>query len=228
MILSPSLLACDPGKIAEQMALAEAGGAGRWHLDIMDGHFVDNLSYGANVCSGLAAHTSMPIDAHLMVSDPAKHIVPFINAGAASVTIHIETGDDGYISGLLQKIRSYDVLSGISLNPSTPVERLASVLPFADIALLMSVVPGKGGQSFLPGSLKRLARLRMLADSVNPSCQLQIDGGITLENASDSINAGADVLIAGSSVFGVSDITKRCREFLQRCFKDVTKPSSYL
>ncbi|MCL2082529.1 MAG: ribulose-phosphate 3-epimerase [Oscillospiraceae bacterium] len=214
-VLVPSLLACDPGCIAKQMQLAEQGGAARWHLDIMDGHFVENLSYGVHVCQGLGKYTSLPIDAHLMVTNPASHIYPFIQAGARSVTIHSEAGAGSELRALLKDIRKAGRLSGISLCPGTPVEDLCGVLPYSDIALLMSVHPGKGGQKFLPGSLGRIAQLRELIDKINPGCELQVDGGITMENAVMCVRSGASALIAGSSVFGVQDIAQRCRDFCE-------------
>ncbi len=212
-ILAPSLLACDPGHMAQQMQEAERGGARRWHLDIMDGHFVENLSYGPHVCRGLKKYTALPFDAHLMVARPANHAEAFWEAGAASITIHAETDGIDENCALLEKIRRAGCLSGISICPETPVDSLTDILPHCDIALLMSVCPGKGGQPFLPGSLVRLEQLRRLSDRVSPECELQIDGGITLENVGAVAAAGADVLVAGSSVFGADDIARCCRAF---------------
>jgi ribulose-phosphate 3-epimerase len=207
-------LAADPGRLAEQMAAAERGGAAEWHLDVMDGRFVPNLSFGPHVCKGLLRHTSLPVNAHLMVAEPQLFIDAFLEAGASSVVIHAEAGGSKTISEMLTRIRDGGAIPGISLNPETAVEAVVPYLPLVDRVLLMSVEPGFGGQAFLPGSIGRLRALRAIADNENPAVQIQLDGGVTLAHVKAALEAGADILIAGSAVFAAPDIEARCREFL--------------
>jgi ribulose-phosphate 3-epimerase len=212
-ILEPSLLAADPGRLAEQMAEAELGGALEWHFDVMDGHFVPNLSFGPHVCKGLLRHTKLPINAHLMVAEPQLFACDFLNAGASSVVIHVETGTPEILAETLTRIRGGGAVPGIALNPGTAVEAVLPYLPLVDRVLLMSVEPGFGGQAFIPGSIGRLRSLRALLDKENPAVRIQLDGGVTLAHTEDAVKAGADILIAGSAVFAAPDIEARCREF---------------
>ncbi|MCL1806191.1 MAG: ribulose-phosphate 3-epimerase [Oscillospiraceae bacterium] len=213
--LEPSLLAADPGFLAEQMKQAERGGALMWHLDVMDGHFVPNLSFGPHICAGLKIHTQLPIDVHLMVSNPSRLIDPFLEAGASSVILHVELADSEPIPQMLREIRLAGAVPAISLNPKTPLELIEPYLLMVGRVLLMSVEPGYGGQTFLPGSIDRVRELRERIGRVNPDVEIQLDGGVTLENAKAAAEAGADILIAGSAVFEASDIEARCRKFLE-------------
>jgi ribulose-phosphate 3-epimerase len=201
--------------MAEQMAEAERGGASLWHLDIMDGHFVPNLSYGPHVCAGLRKYTSLPIDAHLMVKNPSRFTEPFLRAGAAFVTLHAEVADTEPIPQLLCEIKKAGATPGISLNPKTPLEAVAPYFQHVGLVLLMSVEPGYGGQAFIPESIGRLRELRAMINRADPDIILQIDGGVTLENAKAAAEAGADILVAGSAVFAAPDIEKRCRAFME-------------
>ncbi|MDR0325354.1 MAG: ribulose-phosphate 3-epimerase [Oscillospiraceae bacterium] len=212
-ILEPSLLASDPGRLAEQMARAARGGAAMWHLDVMDGHFVPNLSFGPHICAGLLKHTSLPIDVHLMVEKPSRFIDPFLHAGASSVILHVEVRDSEPIPQMLREIKEAGATPAVSLRPQTPLEMLEPYLPLVGRVLLMSVEPGYGGQTFLPGSLERARALRAMIDRVSPGIQLQMDGGVTLDNAGSILEAGVDILIAGSAVFDAPDIEARCEEF---------------
>lgn len=212
-LLAPSLLACDPGNMAGHMAAAAAGGATLWHLDIMDGHFVPNLSFGPHICAGLKRHTALPLDAHLMVQYPSAFVEPFLKAGAACVNVHVETETVEILQNLLRAIRDWEAKPAVTLKPGTPVSAVLPYVKLVDMVLLMSVEPGYGGQSFMPQSLPRARELRALLDRENPVCDLQIDGGITLENVRDAKAAGVNVFVAGSSVFGAPDIAARCREF---------------
>jgi ribulose-phosphate 3-epimerase len=193
------------------MAAAERGGAAEWHLDVMDGHFVPNLSFGPHVCKGLRRHTPLPINAHLMVAEPRLFIESFLEAGASSIVIHAETGN---IEEALKMIRRGGAIPGIAVNPKTPVEAVEPYLPLVGRVLLMSVEPGFGGQPFIPESLERLRVLRERINNENPGIQIQLDGGVTLTHVKEAIEAGADILIAGSAVFGAPDIESRCREFM--------------
>jgi ribulose-phosphate 3-epimerase len=214
VILAPSILAADPGRLADQMKQAARGGAAMWHLDVMDGHFVPNLSFGPHICAGLRRYTELPFDAHLMVDNPSRLIEPFITAGASSVVLHVELGDSVPIPQMLREIKAAGALPTVSLCPQTPPEAVGPYLPLVGRVLLMSVEPGYGGQPLLPGSLERVRALRAIIDRFDPGIQLQLDGGVTPENAGDMIRAGADVLIAGSAVFDAPDIEARCREFI--------------
>ncbi len=210
--LEPSLLAADPYCLAGQMDAAARGGARAWHLDIMDGHFVPNLSFGPHICEGICGHTEFPVTAHLMVQNPSKFVNLFLNAGATAVLVHTETEQDA-LPELLKTIRDAGAAPGIVLCPITPVEAVLPYLALVSRVLLMSVVPGHGGQALLPESYGRIRALRSLLDREAPTVSLMLDGGITLENAPNLLDAGVDVLVAGSAVFGAHDIEARCREF---------------
>ncbi|MCL2003992.1 MAG: ribulose-phosphate 3-epimerase [Oscillospiraceae bacterium] len=214
-LIEPSLLAADPGRLAEQMALAERGGAGMWHFDVMDGHFVPNLSFGPHICAGLHRYTKLPIDVHLMVDNPSRIIDPFLAAGAASLVLHVEVHDKEPLSQMLREIRAAGAVPAVALNPRTPPEAAAQYLPLVDRVLVMAVEPGYGGQELLPDSYERVRAVRALANRVRPNLQIQIDGGVTKQNAPSILEAGADILIAGSAVFDAPDIEARCREFAE-------------
>lgn len=213
-ILEPSLLAADPGRLAEQMEQAERGGAKMWHLDVMDGHFVPNLSFGPHICDGLRRYTALPIDVHLMVEAPSRFIDPFLEAGASSVALHAEAKDSEPVPQMLREIKRAGAVPAVALRPQTPLEMIEPYLPLVERVLLMSVEPGYGGQTILPGSLDRARALRSMLDRVNPGIRIQLDGGVTTDNAGAILEAGVDILIAGSAVFDAPDIKARCREFL--------------
>lgn len=215
ILLEPSLLAADPGRLAEQMGQAERGGASLWHLDVMDGHFVPNLSFGPHICAGLKSHSALPINAHLMVKEPSRFADAFLAAGASSVIVHVETETQSALMSLLRSIRKAGSIPAVSLRPGTPAEALLPYLPLIDRVLVMSVEPGYGGQELLPSSYGRIHTLRALIDRENPAVSIQLDGGVTLENAPRLIEAGVDILIAGSAVFNAPDIEARCRAFTE-------------
>ena len=214
ILLEPSLLAADPGHLAEQMEQAACGGARMWHLDVMDGHFVPNLSFGPHICAGLLKSTKLPMDVHLMVDNPSRFIDPFLEAGASSVILHVEIHKPEPVPQMLREIRDAGAVPALALRPQTPLEMIGPYLPLIRRVLLMSVEPGYGGQTILPGSLERARALRAMIDETDPGIELQIDGGVTLENAGEIIEAGADIVIAGSAVFDAPDIAVRCREFV--------------
>jgi ribulose-phosphate 3-epimerase len=197
--LAPSVLSADFGRLADAAAAAEAGGADWIHVDVMDGHFVPNLTFGPKVVADLRKATRLPLDVHLMIERPEDWVARYVEAGAAYVTVHIEaTRDTG---GTLDAIRKAGARAGITLNPETDWSRLGPYLDRADLVLVMSVHPGFGGQAFIPSALDKVKALRAALDARGSSAELEVDGGITPENAKDIARAGASVLVAGSAVY---------------------------
>jgi ribulose-phosphate 3-epimerase len=198
--IAPSILAADFSRLGELVREVEAGGADRIHIDVMDGHFVPNLSMGPVVVKGLRPVTKLPLEVHLMVNEPARFVESFRKAGADTLIVHHEVLPDA--RPMIEEIASLGAKVGISINPATPVEVLEPYLPDMDLALCMTVWPGFGGQAFLPESPGRIAALRALIDRVNPKCELEVDGGIDLKTAPACAKAGANVFVAGTSIFG--------------------------
>ena len=191
----PSFLQCDFGDLRSEVQQLEAASVKCLHLDVMDGHFVPNLTYGMPIVSGLRKHTQMPLDVHLMISNPEQYIDQFYEAGADAITIHVEAVDDA--GPLLRKIRDLDVASGLALNPDTPLSAIEPYLDDCDLVLPMSVNAGFGGQKFNPVALEKLRELRKL----KPDLLLEVDGGVNPETIADCVNAGAELLVVGSAIF---------------------------
>ncbi len=213
-LLSPSILACDIFRFKAQLDDVSEGGAQLLHIDIMDGHFVPNLSYGPSVCSAISKNSSLPLDVHLMISNPSQHIDTFAKAGASYLTIHAEVGSQAEIIEILMKIRSLGVHPAVSIKPKTSIDTVLPFLPYIDMVLLMTVEPGFGGQAFVSDGLSRISELRKLLDELAPSVDLEIDGGVTLENVAQTVKAGANVIVAGSAIFGANDIVLQTKDFL--------------
>jgi len=202
--IAPSLLSADFGHLADQVASITESGADYLHIDVMDGHFVPNLTIGLPIVKSLKSLTNIPLDVHLMIKNPSNYIKEFIDAGANIVTVHIET--DPHIHRLIERIKSLDAKAGIALNPSTSLNLLDEIVSLVDLILIMSVNPGFGGQKFIPQSIKKISRLKTILEEY-PEVEIEVDGGITEENINDVINAGADIVVVGSAVFNNSDIS---------------------
>jgi ribulose-phosphate 3-epimerase len=201
--IAPSILSADFSRLGEEIAAAKRGGATILHVDVMDGHFVPNITIGLPVVKSLARATDIPIDAHLMISEPGRYAQQFVEAGAQMVSVHVEA--DAHLHRTLASIRAAGAKAGVVLNPATPVDALVEALPFADYVLVMSVNPGFGGQKFIPNALDKLRRLRRLIGERELATRLEIDGGIDLENISSVVAAGAEIIVAGSAIFGAAD-----------------------
>ena len=201
--VAPSLLAADFCCLREEVAAVEAAGADWLHLDIMDGHFVPNISFGPLVLKALRPHTRLPFDVHLMIAPADLYIQAFADAGADHIMLHPEAGP--HLHRSLQLIRALGKKAGVVLNPATPIEHVEWVLDLADIIMVMTVNPGFGGQAFLPSQLPKIAALRRMIDASGRRIALEIDGGVTPETAKHVLAAGADTLVAGTAVFGAPD-----------------------
>jgi ribulose-phosphate 3-epimerase len=208
--IAPSMLKCDFGNLHREIELLEAANAPVLHLDVMDGHFVPNLSYGAMVIKRMRELTRLPFDAHLMISDPAKYLNEFLDAGCESITIHLEAVPEPV--ELLERIRASDAASGLAINPGTPVEKLAPFVEHCDLILVMSVEPGFGGQSFIPAALDKLQAVRKM---VGDATLVSVDGGIGVSTIRDTALAGADVFVAGSAIFDRADYSAAIAELYQ-------------
>jgi len=212
--LAPSILSADFAHLGEQIAEVTRAGADYIHVDVMDGHFVPNITIGAPVVASIRRVTSLPLDVHLMIEHPERYISEFINAGADIITVHVEASP--HILSTIQAIKEQGVKAGVSLNPPTPLSAVDEFIHHVDLILIMSVNPGFGGQSFIPETLPRIANMRKIIDSRKPGVELEVDGGINADNAPDIVKAGANVLVAGNSVFraeeGISGALQRLRE----------------
>lgn len=204
--VAPSLLAADFGRLREEVAAIEAAGADWLHLDIMDGHFVPNISFGPTVLAALRKHTKLPFDVHLMISPVDLYLDAFIDAGADHISLHPEAGP--HLHRSLQHIRARGKKAGVVLNPATSPNEFVWAMDLIDIVLVMSVNPGFGGQRFLPSQLPKIAQLRGMIDSADHPIALAVDGGVTPATAAQILAAGADTLIAGTSVFGAPDYAR--------------------
>ena len=198
-MIAPSILSADFSRLGELVREVEAAGADRIHVDVMDGHFVPNLSMGAVVVKGLRPVTRIPLEVHLMVEDPGRFLDGFAKAGADSLIIHLEVHPDP--RAILHQIRGMGKKAGLAFNPDMPVERVEPFLGDADLALCMTVFPGFGGQAYLPESTERIRKLRALVNRHNPQCEIEVDGGIDRKTIAQAAAAGASVFVAGTAIF---------------------------
>ena len=210
-IIAPSMLKCDFGNMHRELSLLEAAGAPVLHLDVMDGHFVPNLTYGPVVIESMRRLTDLPFDAHLMISNPQRYLDDYLRAGCDCITFHIEAVPEPV--DLLRQIRESDALAGISLNPGTPWETIEPIIPECDMILVMSVEPGFGGQSFIPSSLEKLRRIR---ERMTPGTLLAVDGGIGPETIESTAEAGANFFVVGSAIFETPDYSDAIADLTNR------------
>jgi len=213
VILAPSLLSVDFGRVAEEMARAERGGAGMFHLDVMDGHFVPNLTMGPAIVKAARRATRLPLDVHLMIENADRYVDAFADAGANWISLHVEAMP--HLQRTVAHLRERGVKAGLALNPATPLVSLEEILPELDYVLVRSVNPGFGGQKFLPASLDKVRRLREMLRRRGLAPQVEVDGGVDEGNVKALVDAGADVLVAGTAVFGKGDPESSARRLLE-------------
>lgn len=209
--IAPSILSADFACIKDEVAAVERGGASYVHLDVMDGRFVPNITWGPKVVADLRKHTALVFDCHLMIVEPERYVEQFRQAGADIITFHLEA--TAHAQRLLTHIRSLGAKAGISICPQTPVALLEDLIEDIDLILVMSVNPGFGGQRFIPHALEKIRQARALANRAGRACEVEVDGGITLQNARSAAEAGANVLVAGSAIFDTPDCGAATREF---------------
>jgi ribulose-phosphate 3-epimerase len=197
--LAPSILTADFGHLADQIGAAEAGGADYIHLDVMDGRFVPNISFGPLVISAVRSLTRLPLDVHLMIEEPERYIDAFARAGANLLTVHVENCP--HLHRTVQQINDAGCRAGVALNPATGIETVREILPFVDMVLVMSVNPGFGSQRFIETTTSKLRRMRRLIADYNPTAELEVDGGVGPHNIRDIVRSGANVIVVGSAVF---------------------------
>lgn len=211
--LAPSILSADFAHLAEQVRCASAGGATVIHVDIMDGHFVPNITIGPPVVKSLRKATDLPLDCHLMIEHPDQYIPDFAEAGADMISVHQEA--TRHLNRTLHLIRSHDVSPGVVINPATPVETLTEVLDIVDYVLVMSVNPGFGGQKFIPAAVHKIRRLAELRAQRGLNYRIEVDGGIDLNTVGKVVRAGAEILVAGNAVFGQGDPKSNAQNLLK-------------
>ncbi|MBQ6900176.1 MAG: ribulose-phosphate 3-epimerase [Firmicutes bacterium] len=209
--LAPSILSADFGHLAEDVKKIEEGGADIIHVDVMDGHFVPNISFGAPVMKGLNGKTGLNYDVHLMIENPDQYIEDFITPQTEYITVHQEACV--HLHRTIQNIKSKGIKAGVSINPATPVSTLECILEDVDLVLVMSVNPGFGGQKFIPGALEKVRQLAEIKKAKGLDFIIEIDGGITLNNIQEVLEAGVEMAVAGSAVFGAEDVVQRVKDF---------------
>ena len=212
MKLAPSILSADFSELGEQVAMIEKGGAHLIHIDVMDGHFVPNISFGATVMKSLLGKTKIPFDVHLMIENPDLFIKEFVTENTEYITVHQEACL--HLHRTIQEIKALGVKAGVSINPATSLSTLDYILEDVDLVLIMSVNPGFGGQKFIPSALEKVRALKEIREYNNLKFEIEIDGGVTLQNLEEVVSAGVDIVVAGSAVFGAENVEERTKEFV--------------
>ena len=215
--IAPSILSADFGRLSEEIAMCEEGGAELVHLDVMDGHFVPNITFGEKVIATARRATSLPLDVHMMVEEPEKYFESFAGAGATGMTIHVEAAP--HLQRQLARIRELGCLAGAALNPGTSLIAVREALADLDLLLIMTVNPGFGGQEFIPSSIDKVARARALLDELRSGAALEVDGGISRETIERVWRAGADTFVAGNAVFGADDPRAEINVLRMKCLE---------
>lgn len=213
--LAPSILTADFTRLGEQIREAEAAGVDWIHLDIMDGHFVPNITFGPVLVQAVRQVTKLPLDVHLMIAQPERYLADFAQAGANWLTVHVETCP--HLHSTVQQIKELGCHAGVTLNPATPLSTLEEILPEVDLVLVMSVNPGFGGQKYIPGSTAKIARLRAMLEAIGSHAEIEVDGGINTATIAEVVGAGATVLVIGSAIFNTqAPIVENVRRLRER------------
>lgn len=209
--ISPSILSADFANLERDIKIIENAGSPYVHIDVMDGHFVPNITFGPAMVASIRKVTDMVLDVHLMIENPEKYVTAFLEAGADIVTVHLECNPD--LEFIHSEVRRFGKKLGITINPPTPVEELEPYASMADMILIMSVNPGFGAQSFIEESIEKIRAVRAMA----PETDIEVDGGIKLDNVNRVLDAGANVIVAGSAIFGADDVAEATKNFIKRC-----------
>ena len=213
MILAPSILSADFARLAEQVAEVKAGGAGMVHVDVMDGHFVPNITLGPPIVKSLRKATDLPLDCHLMIENADRWVDAFVDAGAGWVSVHVEAVP--HLERTVAHLKSRGAKAGVAINPATPLVALEEILPELDYVLVMSVNPGFGGQTFIPSTLDKIRRLRSQVQARGLHTRIEVDGGVDASNVARVVEAGAEIVVAGNAVFGQGDAAAAARRMLE-------------